>query len=153
MTVPVSLRPAAPGDLKAIMPIEAASFHRPWNRETLTGLLGRPDADVLVATLEGTVVGYVVLIARAGDTELANLAVDPAHRRRGIGSALLRGCLEILGGRGGRWIFLAVRATNEAAAALYEASGFREAGRHAGYYDDPPEDAVIFALEVGRAPH
>ena len=148
MTSPVVLRSARPGDLVAIMPIEAAGFHRPWRMETFAALLDRPDTDVLVATLDEVVVGYAVLTAQSGDAELANLAVDPGHRRRGIGSALLRGCLEILQERRAHWVFLAARASNEVAAGLYEAFGFHEIGRHADYYQDPPEDAVIFAREV-----
>ncbi len=151
MTAPVALRRAQPGDLAAIMPIEAASFHRPWREQTFASLLDRPDKDVLVATLDGTVVGYAVLTAQAGDAELANLAVDPGHRRRGISTALLRRCLKILQDRGERWVFLAVRASNDAAFGLYQAFGFDEIGRHAGYYRNPTEDAVIFGLEVDRA--
>ena len=37
------------------------------------------------------------------------------------------------------------------AATLYDAFGFRKIGRHAGYYRNPSEDAVIFGLEVGGA--
>lgn len=151
MTPPVALRRAQPGDLAAIMPIEAASFHRPWREETFASLLDRPNTDVLVATLDEVVVGYAVLTAQAGDTELANLAVDPGHRRRGIASALLRGCLKTLRHRGERWVFLSVRASNDGACGLYGAFGFREIGRHAAYYQDPSEDAVIFGLEVDRA--
>lgn len=152
MTAPVALRPARPGDLPAITSIEAASFRRPWRLETFASLFDRSTTDVLVATLEGMVVGYAVLVCQSGDTELANLAVDPARRRQGIASALVRGCLEILRDRGEPWVFLAARASNEEAARLYAAFGFHELGRHPGYYQDPAEDAVIFALEVGR-PH
>ncbi len=151
VTAPIALRRAQPVDLAAIMPIEAASFHRPWREETFASLLDRPNTDVLVATLEETVVGYAVLTALAGDAELANLAVDPGHRRRGIASALLRGCLGILRDRGERWVFLAVRASNDGASRLYEAFGFDEIGRHADYYRDPTEDAVVFGQEVARA--
>ena len=150
MKAPVALRRAGPADLAGIMSIETASFQRPWRAETFASLLGRPDADVLVATLDEAVVGYAILTARAGDTELANLAVDPGHRRGGIASALLRGCLEILHDRGESWVFLAARASNEGAAGLYEAFGFHAIGRHPGYYRNPAEDAVIFALEVAR---
>ena len=150
MTLTATLRRAAPGDLPGIASIEAASFHRPWRTETFASLLRRPDADVLVASLEGTVVGYAVLTAQAGEAELANLAVDPGHRRRGIASALLRECLKILKDRGACRVLLAVRASNRMAATLYGAFGFQEIGRHRGYYGDPAEDAVIFGLEVGR---
>lgn len=152
MTPAVALRRARPGDLAAITSIEAASFRRPWRPETFASLFDRSNAHVLVATLDGTVAGYAVLVVRAGDTELANLAVDPGRRRRGVASALLRGCLEILRDRGEPRVLLAARASNEEAAGLYAAFGFRELGRHPAYYRDPTEDAVIFALDVVR-PH
>ena len=151
MTVAAVLRRARSGDLPEIMSIERGSFRHPWSGETFADLLGRPGADVLVATLNDGIVGYAVLAARVGDTELANLAVDPGHRRRGIASALLRGCVDMVRDRGERWILLAARVSNEAAAGMYEKFGFREIGRHAGYYRDPPEDAAIFALEVAPA--
>ena len=150
MKAPVALRRARSGDLPAIMSIEAASFRRPWRVETFAALLDRPNTDVFVATLDDVVVGYAVLTSRVGDTELANLAVDAGHRRHGIASALLQACAEIVRDRGEQWVFLAARASNREAAGLYAAFGFHEIGRHENYYRDPAEDAVIFALEVGR---
>ncbi len=151
MTAPVALRRAGPGDLEAIVSIEAASFRRPWSAETFASLLDRPDADVLAATLDEAVVGYAVLTVRAGDAELANLAVGRGHRRRGVASALIKGCLKILEDGRARRILLAVRASNGVAAALYRGFGFREIGRHPAYYRDPAEDAVILGLEFGGA--
>ena len=148
MTASLSLRPATGDDLPAIMAIENAVFSQAWWPETFEEMLDRVDTDVLVATAGPDLVGYLVLTIGVGEAELANLAVDPARRRAGIAQALLRESLDILRRRSVRWVYLAVRASNEGAARLYEHFGFREIGRHGSYYREPAEDARILALEV-----
>ena len=44
--------------------------------------------------------------------------------------------------------YLEVRASNEAANALYQRYGFRQIGRRRNYYDHPREDAII----MGKKP-
>ena len=46
-------------------------------------------------------------------------------------------------------VFLEVRSSNEAALELYRALGFAESGRRKGYYADPPEDALVFRIQLG----
>jgi ribosomal protein S18 acetylase RimI-like enzyme len=55
----------------------------------------RDDRRVLAAVEHGDVAGYAVVHAATGD--LAQLAVDPAWRRRGIGSRLLRHAAAVAG--------------------------------------------------------
>ena len=148
MTGSVSLRPAKHEDLPAIMAIENAVFSQAWWPETFEEMLDRTDTYLLVATAGPDLVGYLVLTIGAGEAELANLAVDPARRRTGVAEALLRESLDILHRHSVRWVYLAVRASNTGATRLYEHFGFREIGRHGSYYQEPPEDARILALEV-----
>ena len=148
MTASISLRRAEEGDLAAIVGIENATFSQSWRPETFAAMLGQPETDLLVAAAGPSVVGYVVLTTGDGEAELANLAVSPAYRRRGVGEALLQRSLEALRGRDVRRVYLAVRASNEGAVRLYEHFGFREIGSQKFYYQEPPEDARIFAMEV-----
>jgi ribosomal-protein-alanine N-acetyltransferase len=71
-----------------------------------------------------------------------NVAVDPAHRRNGIATALLTGLIERINDTRARFT-LEVRESNVGAIALYERYGFRAAGRRRRYYQDNGEDAVI----------
>ena len=48
--------------------------------------------------------------------------------------------------RGGREIFLEVRASNVAARRLYEKWAFVEAGVRKSYYQGPTEDALVLRL-------
>ena len=91
----------------------------------------------VVTEAEGAVAGFLVTRETApGETEILNIAVDPAMRKRGIGKLLLA---TVLTGE----VFLEVRESNANARALYESAGFRMVGRRRGYYDRPPEDAIV----------
>jgi GNAT superfamily N-acetyltransferase len=62
--------------------------------------------------------------ARAGGWLVANVAVHPAHRRRGIAQALMRATLDLIRGHGGSEAILQVDADNLGALALYRGLGF-----------------------------
>lgn len=67
------------------------------------------------------------------EEELLLFAVEPGHRRRGIGSRLLRSFIAAASSRGARRLFLEMRRNNPAAS-LYAAHGFRPVGIRPGYY-------------------
>jgi ribosomal-protein-alanine N-acetyltransferase len=83
--------------------------------------------------------------AAADEAEILTLAVDPAHRRTGIASRLLRAATAALSAGETQRVFLEVAADNSAALALYERHGFEVCGRRANYYGggDKRVDAVM----------
>ncbi|HMK09399.1 MAG TPA: GNAT family N-acetyltransferase [Anaerolineales bacterium] len=100
-------------------------------------LLGRfflPPAaypDGFVWTEQGRIVGNASLMpvpGAPGRWVLANVAVDPGLRRRGIGRALVGACLDLARGRRVVEVVLQVRADNLAALDLYQDFGFVERG-------------------------
>ena len=149
MTEDLGIRPAAPGDLSRILEIEEFSFSVPWSEDTFRTVLARSDTDFLVATLDGSVVGYAILWSTSGESELANIAVAGDRRRMGIGSALAAAAVEAARRRGSRIVFLEVRESNVSAAELYRGMGFLEIGVRKGYYKKPVEDARVLALDIG----
>lgn len=144
----VAVRPARQRDLAAIVEIETAAFPRPWSRDTFADILHRAGAELLVGVDGDAVVGYAVLVRATGEAELANLAVSPAHRGRGVGEALLQHATRTLVDHGVRRLYLAVRSSNTGAIRLYERFGFRGIGVHRSYYRDPAEDACILSLDL-----
>jgi N-acetylglutamate synthase len=62
---------------------------------------------------------------------IAAVEVDPAHRRRGLGTAVMRALLEWGAGRGATSAYLQVAEENTGARALYDRLGFT---RHHGYH-------------------
>jgi len=89
-----------------------------------------------VAQLSGRVVGYMVTCVQAGNAEIVSIAVDPTHRNRGVGTALMGHTLATLKAAGVRRVKLTVRTTNRAGIQFYRRLGFSRAGRIARYYAD-----------------
>ena len=153
---PLHIRRAVRGDLAAMVRIERESFSDPWTEETLGTALSSERMMVLVADEGGEalgdgaarLVGYVVALVVAPDAEIADLAVAPDARRRGIGRALLTRALGDLTASAVQWVHLEVRESNRAARTLYEAAGFRAVGRRRGYYRRPIEDALLLTREI-----
>jgi ribosomal-protein-alanine N-acetyltransferase len=97
-------------------------------------LIASGDRLLLVATADGAVAGYAsaeeervpatALKRATAVLHLHELAVHPAHRRRGIGRLLLRAVRDAAATRGLATVSLDVYAFNAEARALYEAEGF-----------------------------
>jgi predicted N-acetyltransferase YhbS len=90
----------------------------------------QPPEDVLVAEVDGAVVGYVKL-RRPTDLpshrhvlQVNGLAVDPTVQRRGVGRTLLVAAIDEARRRGARRLTLHVLGSNPGALALYAACGF-----------------------------
>ncbi|MBN1668854.1 MAG: GNAT family N-acetyltransferase [Anaerolineales bacterium] len=90
---------------------------------------------------DGRVVGNLSLIPfpRAGRRIelIANVAVHPDYRRRGIARALTLTAIRKIQGRGNATIWLQVRADNPAAVSLYEQLGFHEQARRTTWVMEP----------------
>ena len=136
-----------PPDVHAVADIEQEAFTTPWSAETFQGLIGRDGMELLVMEgPEGAVMGYAVLWCILDQGELANIAVRPEDRGRGLGARLLEEVLAVCRARGVASLYLEVRASNEAAIALYERFGFRDVGRRRDYYQSPTEDARVMEV-------
>lgn len=145
----ISVRTAGENDLAAIHAIECASFGDPWSLEGFRDLIDHPRAKMEVAVSEsGEVKGYAVAWYVADESEIANLAVAPDARRRGVGALLLDRILRAAAEFGAKTVFLEVRESNEAARKLYEAREFEVAGKRNQYYKKPDEDALIMRRKL-----
>lgn len=145
-----SLRTVADADLRAIAAIERAVFSDPWSEASFAGLLGAPRVRMTVADVDDRVAGYSILMLAPPDADLANLAVAPWARGRGLGRALLEHAIDEARALGVEHVYLEVRPSNARALALYEGVGFRAVGVRRRYYRAPVEDARVLRLEVSR---
>ena len=132
--------------LEAVAHIETLCFSSPWTAKSLKLLLR--DGNFALVAMEGeVVVGYVgVLLIPPDEFEITNVAVHPDFRRRGVGEALMRALSEKVFAEGQARISLEVRASNEAAIALYRKLGFSSCGLRKNYYAAPREDAIIMDI-------
>jgi len=144
------IRPATAADVPDVTAIERVVFSDPWSQGDF-GECVVSGVTFLVAEAHGTVAGYVVAHAAADEGEILNLGVAEAHRRRGVGGALVTAVLARLGAHGVQVVYLEVRDSNTGARRLYESLGFSEVARRARYYRRPVEDAVVLRAAIGAA--
>ena len=95
----------------------------------------------------GQVVGFCSFWRVLDELHINNLAVTPASRGAGAGTALLQAVLRDGGRMGARRATLEVRRSNDAARRLYERLGFTVAGVRRAYYTSPVEDALVLWRE------
>jgi [ribosomal protein S18]-alanine N-acetyltransferase len=130
-------------DVKEVARIEELSFSDPWSETSFASTINSPYAYAIAAKREESVIGYLVGYVQKEYFQIANIAVSPHFRRRGIGRELLFKALEEATRRGCTYAFLEVRPSNVDAIRLYEEMGFQAIGRRHGYYRTPPEDALV----------
>lgn len=137
------IRKATHLDVAQLVAIEGACFSQPWSEVAFVESLAREDTLFLCAEADGTVAAYIGLYLSFDEAEITNIATLPAYRRMGLARALLAEAENALTARGVTALHLDVRASNEAAKALYEAMGFTVDGMRRGFYSLPREDAVL----------
>ncbi len=145
-----SIRVAQPSDLADVSRIERVSFADPWGSGDFLSVLESPRTIFLVAVncVSEAIVGYAVALTVLNESEILNIAVDPALRGRGLGGRLLDGAISEVVARGAVAAFLEVRESNAAARRLYRSRGFEELSRRRGYYRTPVEDALVLRLAM-----
>jgi [ribosomal protein S18]-alanine N-acetyltransferase len=141
----VELRRLELRDLNGIEEIERSSYPTPWSRSMFASELAKPSSVCLGAfeAETGRLVGYLIISRYVDAWHVMNVAVEPAHRRRGIATALLDRLFELTADDGRRGYTLEVRVSNTHAIQLYERLGFQGRGIRRGYYTDNREDALI----------
>ena len=165
------LRPLRAADVGEVARLEAELFGgEAWSADLLAHELARSDgagADRRYVVVEegpdddGQILGYAGLWYGdgRGDADLLTIATVPRARRRGLAAAMLGELIGLARAAGCRAVLLEVRASNDAARALYARHGFTAAGRRRRYYTAPVEDALVMRLpldecrrERGRGP-
>lgn len=167
----IVVRRAQPGDAGALVELAEAIASEPegwlisdgtWRtpgeeRRFLRALRRYDDAAVFVAEISEQAPRIVGRLSLGRDPHPASkhvadlgLMVSAEHRRRGVGTALLREAVEWARAVGVRKLELHVFPHNEAAILLYESFGFRREGLRRGHYRRGAEylDAVLMALDV-----
>lgn len=147
----VTVRPAKPGDVDAIARLWEAlvEYHRALDADLppatsqgamryarrLVDQLDNPTTRVLVAVANGKIVGYVVgvvvdlapeIFAQEPSGFLADIYVDAAQRRRGIGTALVEALVDWFRNNGLRYFEWHAAVQNPAGIAFWRALGGRE---------------------------
>ncbi|HVX55451.1 ribosomal protein S18-alanine N-acetyltransferase [Nocardioides sp.] len=146
----MTIRPATAADVPAIAALEATAFPEDawpagYLADAIAGaLLG---TGVLVAELDGDVVGHAITSVVFEIAELQRIAVAVEHRRRGVAGLLLAAVRDLAAAQGAPALLLEVRETNAGALAFYERAGFAEIDRRPRYYRNG-DTAIVMSLAL-----
>ena len=148
---PYRLQPARVGDAALLAAMSQAHVEaglKPsWGAARIRWHVRDAESVVLTARQQAMIAGFAIMRYGEDVAHLNLLAVDPAHRRRGIARALVRWLEETALTAGTFIIGLELRAGNEPARALYRALGYRELGQIPGYYQGV-ESAIRMVRDV-----
>lgn len=160
MAASVHIREAVGGDFERWCDLyEIVAAERIWiggeppvdrerRRRFFDSQVGSDDHVILIAEQAGEQVGHLGIETRRGIAELGML-VAPEARGAGVGTALLRACLDWCRAHAVHKVALQVWPHNLAARVLYERFGFVEEGRLVRHYRRQSGelwDAVLMGL-------
>ena len=138
----ITLRPAVPADARHIALMSRdlieSGLGWTWNLQRVETALQHPDTTTLVVTdrVHGSdqVVAFAIMQFGDEHAHLSLLAVQPAHRRLGLGRRMLEWLSESASTAGIAAIHLELRAANQGARRFYRSLGFNETAYIPGYY-------------------
>ena len=139
----LTVRSMDEADIPAAVRLEGLCFSEPWSESAFRSAFAGGITLFFAAEAAGKAVGYAGMQCILDEGFVTNIAVDPAFRRMGAGRALLTRLLETGREKGLATLSLEVRTSNLPALRLYEAAGFKQAGRRKNFYSRPTEDGLI----------
>lgn len=136
-------------DVPVVAQIDRMSFSLPWPEHSFHYEVSdnRVARCFVAETEDKRLTAMIVSWIVVDELHIATIATHPDFRRQGIGERILTAALKDASAAGVRRAFLEVRASNEAAQAMYRKFGFEITGRRVKYYKDNGEDAILMTLE------
>lgn len=135
-------------DLDAVTAIEAATFPKPWSKDSFRQELERNvAARYLVAEKDGQVIGYAGAWIILDESHITNIAISQAFRGCGYGRQLTQALMQYIANLGAAYATLEVRKSNITAQNLYKSLGFIQLGVRKRYYEDNQEDALLMVCD------
>jgi ribosomal-protein-alanine N-acetyltransferase len=148
----VVIQPAAPADVVpiALMSrrlVESGLPSWSWTPQRVARQLRNRESLALTARAGDELAGFAIMTFGDEVAHLALFAVEPAWRRQGIGSRMVRWLEETAVVAGTFRVQLELRAANRPAQLFYRSLGYRERGRLIGYYEQL-EDAIRMVRDL-----
>jgi len=152
------LRRFQPDDLERVMHINRICLPENYATYFFMDLYERFPETFIVAEEDGEIVGYVMcrietglpdfgLLGIAKRGHVISIAVLPEHRRKGIGTALMKEAMAGMRLYKAKECYLEVRVSNTPAVKLYEKVGLGTLRGVQGYYADG-EGAYVMSLKI-----
>ena len=134
-------------DIEDVFRLNRKVFDEAWSKDMMLQSL-QVGYDLYVCHQQKSLVGYLLCQDILFETQVMQLGVDQAYRRKGVAKELMQ--MLIQEKKEMDMIMLEVRASNVDAQAFYLDLSFAEVGRRPKYYKQTPtkpsEDAILMSL-------
>lgn len=151
----VAFRAMTPTDLEAVADLTHRADPFGWTLRNFSDAHASGNT-LTVLTVDGVTSGIAAVMHVLDESELLEIAVQPAMQGRGYGKALLAQAIALARRNGAVRMFLEVRESNARARKMYTSFGFEETGRRRNYYptENGREDAILMTAQFSRSvPH
>lgn len=151
----VTFRAMTPADLEAVADLTHRADPFGWTLRNFSDAHASGNT-LTVLTVDGVTSGIAAVMHVLDESELLEIAVQPAMQGRGYGKALLAQAIALARRNGAVRMFLEVRESNARARKMYTSFGFEETGRRKNYYptENGREDAILMTAQFSRSvPH
>lgn len=134
--MPITVRQYEPHDFAALYKLDQACFPPgiAYSKTMLRYFLSQEGAECLVAIDGAKIVGFLLSEENPPLAHIVTLDVAESHRRKGVGSELLRENEAHLAFRGVKTVLLETATSNEAGIAFWERHGYRKEAVLKNYY-------------------
>lgn len=153
-----TIRRASESDIEQVIGINEKTLPEHYSDYFYFEILNDFPEGFIVAELDSRIVGYIMCrveygfshikrfgLARKG--HIVSIAVMEEHRRKGIGSTLIKLAVEEMAKKSCSESYLEVRVSNREAISLYEKMNYKIVGRLDSYYRDG-EPAYLMARSI-----
>ncbi|QPC42080.1 GNAT family acetyltransferase [Kaustia mangrovi] len=123
----LTFRPIEDGDIEDVVALwQRCDLTRPWNdpAKDIAFARAQPNADILLGILDGRIAASVMVGHDGHRGIVYYVAVDPDHRRKGLGRQVMQAAEAWLVERGVWKLNLVVRPENEGVRSFYEQLGY-----------------------------
>ena len=139
-------------DMAEVLEIERTSFDYAWTEDDFLRCQRQRNCIGMVAEHNDRVVGFMIYELHKSKLHVLNFAVDPAHRRFGIGTQMAMKLVGKLSSHRRTKITLAVRESNLPAQQFFRSQAFSATKVLRSYYEDSGEDAYLMNFRLDDMP-
>jgi len=135
-------------DHPEVLSIENRSFQIAWKEEDFLEHLRQRNCIGMVAEADSHVLGFVIYELHLSKMRILNFAVDPNHRRQGVGTQMVQRMIDKLSQQHRDRIELDIRESNLAAQLFFQSNRFFAERVIKSPYEDTDEDAYRMTYSI-----
>ena len=144
----ILIKKLTPEMLADVAELERECFAEPWSEKSLELLTAQRGVGFGAVCPDGRVVAYGGMLTVLDEGQITNVATSALFRRHGLAREIMAALEGYARENAISVLTLEVRASNEAARALYSSLGWSVTGTRKNFYRLPREDAILMEKKL-----